>query len=151
MPIEWVGKYAAGRKAQFWQEGDSEARLNIIKSARNGGSITPPMSARLTALVKAGRLTLLTETTIGTAQHDGQWTLRLDSYGRSTTLDAIDHVVLATGSKLDVDSVPFLDTPRRDGQLASELGFPQLDEGLQARASAAPLFFTGALAALQVR
>ena len=123
----------------------------MIKSARNGGSITPPMSTRLTALVKAGRLTVLTETTVGEAQYDGEWTLRLDSHGQSTTMGA-DHVVLSTGSKLDVDSIPFLDTLRRDEHLKSELGFPRVDEGLQMRsASSAPLFFTGALAALQVR
>ena len=58
---------------------------------------------------------------------DGGLSLRLDG---GTTL-AADHVVLATGYRVDIQAVPYLRHPSVSGALAADEGFPRLDQYMQ--------------------
>jgi hypothetical protein len=158
-------------KAIFWQTEDKHGaslgvvlrcssltgaeRLEIIKDARRGGSLTPSFNTILQRHVSAGRAVVLASTEVSAAHYNDaarSWTLDLTSGDTSSTLVNIDHVVLATGSRIDIEGLPWLRGIRQDGILSSELGFPALTPDLQAEGDAdVPLFFLGAHAALQVR
>lgn len=63
---------------RFWQEDRPEVRLEMLKSARQGGSITPPYSKLLASHEASGRLEILTNTEISSAkwnQEVGEWDL----------------------------------------------------------------------------
>ena len=58
---------------------------------------------------------------------------------------AIDHVILATGYKMDITRIPFIMNGNLASQLKTQNGFPMLDESFQS--SIPNLYFTGLPAA----
>ncbi|KAK0539173.1 hypothetical protein OC834_000176 [Tilletia horrida] len=58
--LDWLSKWANTMKMQFWQEDDPAERLLMLRSARNGGSITPAYARYLRELERAGLLEIRT-------------------------------------------------------------------------------------------
>ena len=129
-----------------------EARMAWIRSARGGATVPPGYLAQLDKAARRGRL----ERRVGevaTAEEDDDdegGALRVTFRGNSTTAPLVaDRVVLATGTRLDVASVPLLAGLAKDLDLPVVAGLPALDDTL-AWGGDERLFVVGALAALQV-
>ncbi|KAF8761980.1 fad binding domain protein [Rhizoctonia solani] len=76
--LDWIGRYSNLKKMEFWQEEDSLQRLNMLRSARNGGSITPTYAKILKMHQDRGALEILTNTSLEGAQWDDEtktWSL----------------------------------------------------------------------------
>ena len=65
--LGWVGRYSNYLKMQFWQNEDVQERLNTLRAARNGGSVTPTYAKVLARLQALGKVDIRTHTTISTA------------------------------------------------------------------------------------
>ena len=155
----------------FFGETDPHARHDMIREARNGGSVNAHFYGVLKRHVKSGRLDLRTLTEVESAHVDAdaegaaaKWTLRvrtrIDDKAQlalpgapSSTLDTladVDYIVCATGSALDLANVecvrPLLDS--HPVELVK--GLPRLTSDLQWREDV-PFFVAGAYAMLEVR
>lgn len=148
--LEWVGKFRNFEQAAFWTTDSVEERWEMIKTARNGGSITPPYKKILERHVSTGRLCLLQNTTIKEKKWDTvskTWSVSLS--GGSQTLPRIDHIYFATGVQSDFECLPFLQTMCSDYPIESCGGLPCITENMAWRDDV-PLFIAGRLAALQL-
>jgi hypothetical protein len=122
-------------------------RVEKIKEARGGGSITPRYHKLLKQHISAGKVELHTETTITSSDFfDGSWTLTTNP---PIELPRIDYVYFATGIVSDFESLPFLETINRKFPVNSYCGLPGLTDDLMWKEDV-PLFMTGRLAALRL-
>lgn len=129
--LEWVGKFRNFEQAAFWTTDSVEERWEMIKTARNGGSITPPYKKILERHVSTGRLCLLQNTTIKEKKWDTvskTWSVSLS--GGSQTLPRIDHIYFATGVQSDFECLPFLQTMCSDYPIESCGGLPCITENM---------------------
>lgn len=159
---------------RFWQEEDPSKRLQIMLSARNGGSITPLYAKLLKHYEKQGRLKIMTCSSIEGAvwQPDqdstpvsdcGTWHIDVRSVlppsnkqqnqENTYTEKTCSHIkaayiVSATGAAPKFSEVPFLKNIVLKEKVEEYGGLPFLSEGLQY--GRLPLFCTGAFSALQV-
>lgn len=161
---------------RFWQEDDPELRLEMLKSARQGGSITPPYQKLLASHESAGRLQILTHTEISSASWDQEaqeWNLTFKrtlpsikngrnskispSSSESTkegerveeTQEKVSFCVAATGAHLDFTSLPFMKEIKERHPLRVVGGLPVLTEDLQ-WGKELPYFMIGAASGMQV-
>ncbi|MBW0487995.1 hypothetical protein O181_027710 [Austropuccinia psidii MF-1] len=178
-PLSWVTKYSNLEKMSFWQEDCREARLKMVKQARNGGSVNPSTLALLKRRVAEGALTLHTHSSVTQATRDndtGRWRLQLTYHppnAKESNIKILENVlfiVASTGGKLDFASVPFLapllkpakqdesglsSHPKLSEKIQSVQvpgiigGLPVLSEDLQ-WGTELPLFVTGAYASLEI-
>ena len=122
-------------------------RLEKVKEARGGGSITPRYHKLLKQYISAGKVELHTETTITSSDYsDGSWTLITNP---PIELPNIDYVYFATGIASDFESLTFLETMNRKFSVESYGGLPGLTDDLMWKEDV-PLFVTGRLAALRL-
>jgi cation diffusion facilitator CzcD-associated flavoprotein CzcO len=167
--LAWVSKTRNQRMAEFWSADTDEERADMLREARNGGSITPAFDRNLRKLVREGRLTIRTHTRIADGAFDTDtqtWALTLchsppcHSGSRAVPLDAkvsfdrlagMSHVFFATGVTPSFNDIPFLKTlVRQQGAYPSTInGLPIITQDLQL-SEHVPVFFTGALAALRL-
>ncbi|CAO1626693.1 unnamed protein product [Sympodiomycopsis kandeliae] len=68
--LDWMGRYSNLRKMQYWQEEDPVARLEMLRDARQGGSMTQPYAKLMKQYEESGRLEICTHTEI----EDAEWT-----------------------------------------------------------------------------
>lgn len=131
----------------------------MIKEARNGGSVTPFYSKLLKELVASGRLEILEETSVRsakwytTSRERGNWSLEIESKreGSNTLLlESIDYLVLSTGSQMEFDKLPFLDSMLNSHPIEIVGRYPVLTNDLQ-WSEKVPMFVIGAYAMLQVK
>ncbi|KAG0150954.1 hypothetical protein CROQUDRAFT_668281 [Cronartium quercuum f. sp. fusiforme G11] len=169
-PLSWVSRYGNLDKMTFFQEECRHARWDMIKQARNGGSVNPSTLALLKQRVKEDRLRIFTHTSVETATRDettGSWTIDLKTRapgaesGTEPTLESIKNIsfiVAATGGKLDFAQVPFLQPllcqlSNPGGSLPATppiiKGLPVLTDSLQ-WGKDLPLYVMGAYAALEL-
>ncbi|KAI1453396.1 hypothetical protein F4805DRAFT_470118 [Annulohypoxylon moriforme] len=148
--LEWVGKFRNFEQAAFWTADSTEERWEKIKTARNGGSITPPYKKILERHISTGRLCLLQNTTIKEKRWDSSsrtWAVSLSD--ESQTLPPIDHIYFATGVQSNFKCLPFLKSICSDYPIESCGGLPCITENMAWRDDV-PLFVAGRLAALQL-
>lgn len=161
--LSWVSKYANVEKMAFWQEEDPALRFEMIRQARDGGSVNPQFARALQKWEKEDRLEVKTLTEVTKAAFDaeqGKWTLKLATKtadpvlnspsASATTLSDIDYLVCSTGSKLAIDKVDFLQPILASHPVETVNGLPVLTKDLQWRADV-PLFVMGAYSMLEVR
>lgn len=160
-----MGKFKNHEEARFWSadtdEGESKPdslegkhtnccleRLEQIKEARGGGSITPRYHKLLKQHMLTGKASLHAETVI-TSSHfsDGSWTL--ETSPPIPELPSIDYIYFATGIVSDFKSLPFLQTMNEKFPVESHGGLPSLTDDLMWRDNV-PLFMTGRLASLRL-
>ncbi|KAH8680774.1 FAD binding domain-containing protein [Xylariales sp. PMI_506] len=149
--LEWVGKFRNFEQAAFWTADSDEERWEMIKSARNGGSITPIYRKVLDRLIAAGKVTLSLHTTISTKSWDSAsqtWDLEL-SGGQAQKLPPIDHIYFATGVQTNFESLPYLQSLLAEHPIPNCGGLPCITEDMQ-WSDEVPLFMAGRLGGLQL-
>lgn len=125
-------------------------RLEMIKVARNGGSITPTYHKILKQHVHDGRLSIHTHTTITDHKYCPETqTWQLTTNPPIPDLPPIDYIYFATGVKTDVTELPLLRRMQDEYPIETKEGLPCLTDDLMWR-SDVPLFLTGRLAALRL-
>lgn len=126
-------------------------RVRQIRTARGGGSITPTFHKILKEHVAAGRVRLLTHTSILQTRFDcetRQWTVKTDNLAHPDVSD-IDFIYYATGVQTDVTGLPFLRSMQTHYPIHTHGGLPCLTDDL-AWSEEVPLFFNGRLAGLRL-
>ncbi|EJP62720.1 FAD binding domain-containing protein [Beauveria bassiana ARSEF 2860] len=151
--LEWMGKYKNTEQARFWLADSDEERLDIIKTARGGGSLTPIYHKIIKKHVAAGKVNLITSTTIVDARFEqnqgedgGKWHIVTNP---PVELPPMDFMYFATGIQTDFTSLPYMQTILRKHPVQGFGGFPCLNDDL-AWSDDVPLFMVGRLAALRL-
>lgn len=125
-------------------------RLELIKQARGGGSITPPFHKVLQQHIQSGRLSLHTHTELQSKVYNsssGQW--RIEADPPIPNLPPMDFIYYATGVQTDYTTLPFLQTLLKTHPVHGHGGLPCLTNDLTWREDV-PLFVTGRLASLRL-
>lgn len=147
--LEWVSKVRNQRMAEFWSAETDLERAEMLRDAKNGGSIPPAFDRTLNPWMKAGRLSIHTHTSITDGQFDETkrtWTLQTSS---ALELHNIEHVFFATGVKPDFSKIPFLQDLQVEHPLDTIAGLPVINEDLMYN-DEVPMLFTGALGSLRL-
>jgi cation diffusion facilitator CzcD-associated flavoprotein CzcO len=147
--LEWLGKFRNVEQSAFWSADSDEERLEQIRTARNGGSITPKYLKVLRDHVAKGALSLFTNTVVTSRSWDSRsrrWTVTTEP---NHDLPPMDYIYYATGMKPDVHSVPFLQTILRKYPIQTCGGLPCINHDLMWN-NQVPLLITGGLGALRI-
>lgn len=150
--LEWMGKYKNAEQARFWTADTDLERLEIIKEARGGGSLTPLFNKRLKNHIASKKLQIITNTKLVDArleEKDGesQWTIETEP--PMPNLPKFDYIYFATGIQSDFSALPYLQNMLDKYPIPGQGGFPCLTENLMWKDDI-PLFMVGRLAALQL-
>ncbi|KAI9844998.1 MAG: hypothetical protein M1837_005142 [Sclerophora amabilis] len=148
--LKWVAKFKNVEKSVFWMADDDKARFEMIRQARNGGSMTPQFSKILRAHCKRSCLSIHTNTSIDAKSFDPAsktWNVLLNP--GTLRLPPIDYIVYCTGAASDVSKLGMLETLRDQYPIKTEGGLPCLTQDL-AWSEDVPCFFTGRLAGLRL-
>ena len=144
----WIGpKYLKG----FWAEPDLSTRWQMIQSARNGGSMTPPVLAQLRRLAREGKIEFYEQCGVSQAEwSDEGWQVHCDNSAVHECIQhqSIDRIWVATGSQLDARNHPLLQDVLAAHPIEIVNGLPVINEHL--RWQGCELFIMGGLAALRV-
>jgi hypothetical protein len=125
-------------------------RVELIKKARGGGSITPPFHKTLQQHIKTGKLGLYSHTSIKSKVYDElteTWAIEADP--PISDLPRIDYIYYATGVQTDFTTLPYLQTLLKSHPIHGQGGLPCLTDDLTWREDV-PLFVTGKLASLRL-
>lgn len=152
--LHWMGKYKTLHQAYFHQADSDEERLDIIKEARGGGSITPAFLKRIRPHMARDQLKMFEKTVLTEAHFEspaddegGVWRIRTEP--PIEDLPLIDYFYFATGIQSDFTTLPYLQNMLKDYPIKGFGGFPCLNEDLMWQDDV-PLFVTGRLAALRL-
>ncbi|KIX92938.1 uncharacterized protein Z520_11414 [Fonsecaea multimorphosa CBS 102226] len=149
--LEWVSKVRNQQMSVFWSADSDQERFQLLKEARNGGSITPKFDRILKRHVLKDRLAILTHTRI----EDGRWCAGSQTWSITLSRDSkngplcIDHIIYATGAASSIEKVPCLQQMLEKYPIRSINGLPRLSDDLMWRDDI-PLFLTGGLAGLRL-
>ncbi|EXJ58761.1 hypothetical protein A1O7_06191 [Cladophialophora yegresii CBS 114405] len=149
--LEWVSKVRNHQMSVFWSADSDEERLEMLKRARNGGSITPKFDRILQRHVLSGHLAIVTHTRVQDGIWCGRsqtWSIRLSS-GQEDAPLCVDHIIHATGAAPNIEKVQCMKQMLEKYPLPSCNGLPRLTDDLMWHNSV-PLFLTGGLAALRL-
>lgn len=152
LDLEWMGKYKNTEHARFWLADSDEERLDIIKEARGGGSITPIFHKHLKRHIASGKAVLRTETqildaTLVAVNGRRGWKLTTDPPMEDAPL--FDYMYFATGIQTDFRSLPYLQNMIAQHPIEGRGGLPCLNEDLMWK-NGIPLFMIGRMAALRL-
>lgn len=144
----WLGqKYLKGFHAQTcWQ-----TRWQMIRDARNGGSLTPAVLTKLRRLERSGKLSFYEQCEVQSAAwKETTWQVVCNHPEAHDCIShlPIDRIWLATGSTLDIHHWPLLSAVRERYPIADVQGLPILDKHL--RWPGCNLFIMGGATALHV-
>jgi hypothetical protein len=152
--LKWMGKYKNTEQARFWLADSNEERLEMIKAARGGGSITPLFHKRLKKHIASRRLELLERTCLMDTEfvengdgNGGMWTVKTDV--PVADLPRFDYVYFATGIQTDVSRLSYLERMREKYPIDSHGGLPCINDDLMWK-DGVPLFLLGRLSALRL-
>ncbi|KND91634.1 hypothetical protein TOPH_03915 [Tolypocladium ophioglossoides CBS 100239] len=150
--LQWMGKYKNAEQARFWSADSDSERLEIIKAARGGGSITPLFQKRLKKHVASGRLEICERTCLLDARFEdkdgtGTWTVTTDPPVEN--LPSFDYIYFATGIQTNFTSLPYLQTMFSKHPIQGHGGLPCLNDDLMWK-DEVPLFLVGRLASLRL-
>ncbi|KAF9638645.1 FAD binding domain-containing protein [Lasiodiplodia theobromae] len=148
--LAWLGKFRNIEQAAFWSADTDEERLEQIKSARGGGSITPIFQKILKKHIARGTVSLHTDTVIKSKSYNAStqtWTV--DTEPPIPELPPIDYIYFATGIQTDFTTLPLLKSMNRDYPIHGHGGLPCLNDDLMWK-DEVPLFVTGRLASLRL-
>ncbi|KAE8150130.1 hypothetical protein BDV25DRAFT_140114 [Aspergillus avenaceus] len=148
--LSWMGKFKNYEKAAFWSADTDEERLEMIKTARNGGSITPRYQKVVKQHVARHRASIHPRTVISSHEYcPVSQTWRLTTDPPIPDLPPIDYIYFATGMQADVNELPLLQRMNREHPIETKQGLPCITDDLMWKADL-PLFLTGRLAALRL-
>ncbi|EXL94888.1 hypothetical protein NOF04DRAFT_11050 [Fusarium oxysporum II5] len=147
--LEWMGKFKNAKQAQFYYADSDDERIEMIKEARGGGSITPVFHKRVKKHLLSKKLELFTETSLVDAQFDAEndtWSVQTSP---PIDMPAMDYMYFATGIQTDFSSLPYLQTILEKYPIEGRGGFPCINNDLMWN-DEVPLFMMGRLAALRL-
>ncbi|KAK3627151.1 hypothetical protein LTR56_019365 [Elasticomyces elasticus] len=148
--LQWMGKFKNGEKSAFWMADGDEERVQLLRDAVAGGSITPRYRKILKKHENANRLKLCTETRV-VAQHwsvdTQQWLVEIDPPVAS--MPAFDFIYFATGMQKGLETCQFLNHFQSNFPIHVEHGLPALTDDLSWREDI-PLFVCGKMASLRL-
>lgn len=154
--LKWMAKYRNVEQAAFWSADSDDERLQMLRAARGGGSITPLFHKKLKEHIALGRLELRTNTILANAAFEqdedcgrssGRWIVKTEP--AIENLPRFDYIYFATGVEPDLSALPYLRTMMDTHPIPVLGGFPILNQQLMWKDDV-PLFVTGRLAALQL-
>ncbi|MEM6445723.1 MAG: FAD/NAD(P)-binding protein [Cyanobacteria bacterium P01_D01_bin.123] len=144
----WLGpKYLS----QFHAEPNWERRWQMMRAARNGGSLTPAILTRLRRASRQDKLTFYERCQIKQAEWEGTaWQVQCEHSNVHVCVahQSIDRIWLATGSQLNAEQWDLLSEFRSVFPCPMVNGMPILDEFL--RWPGSNLFIMGGAAALRI-
>ncbi len=135
----------------FYAESSWEARWQMIRDARNGGSLTPAVLTKLRRLQRDGKLSFYEQCEVQSATwKENAWQVSCNHPEAHDCIThmPIDRIWLATGTTLDINHWPLLSAIREQYPISDVEGLPILDKHL--RWPGCNLFVMGGAAALQV-
>ena len=145
-----MGKFKNYEKAVFWSADTDEERMEMIKTARGGGSITPRYQKILRDHAARGRIAIHPRTVITSKQYCSvSKTWRLETDPSIPGLPEVDYMYFATGMHMDVNELPLLQQMHHDYPIETIQGLPCLTDDLMWKADV-PLYLTGRLGALRL-
>ncbi|OQE28486.1 hypothetical protein PENSTE_c003G07708 [Penicillium steckii] len=148
--LPWMGKYKNWEKAAFWSADTDEERLEMMKVARNGGSITPYYTRIVKQHAAHNRASIHPRTVITSHEYNldtQSWSLTTDP--PIPNLPPIDYIYFATGARADVREMSLLSEINAQYPIEVKEGLPCLTDDLMWREDV-PLFMTGRMAALRL-
>lgn len=152
--LGWMGKYKTLHQGYFHQADSDEERLDIIKTARGGGSIPSAYMKKIQSHTSSGKLKMFQKTILTGAHFEpegdgegGVW--RVTTEPPLDDLPLFDYIYFATGIQSDFKTLPYLQNILKDYPIQGFGGFPCLNEDLMWQDDV-PLFVTGKLAALRI-
>ncbi|KAF2141849.1 uncharacterized protein K452DRAFT_298510 [Aplosporella prunicola CBS 121167] len=148
--LAWMGKFRNIEQAVFWTADTDEERLEKIKAARGGGSITPLFHKKLKLHMARGSVALHTNTAVVSKTYDAEsrtWSVR--TRPEIPELPPMVYIYYATGIQTDFATLPFLKSMMRDYPIHGHGGLPCLNDDLM-WSDAVPLYVTGRLASLRL-
>lgn len=153
--LDWMGKFKTKNQEAFHAANTDEARLEIIREARDGGSTTPEFHLRITKPhIASGKLRLNLNTVLTSAHfkdspdgEGGHWNVKTEP--PIEDLPPMDYICFATGIQSDFTTLPYLHNMLKDYPIKGVGGYPCLNEDLM-WADDVPLFVAGRLAALRL-
>lgn len=150
--LSWMGKYKNAEQARFWTADSDIERLQIIKEARGGGSLTPTYHKKVKKYIASGHIELHTNTSLVDAEMkeiDGSrfWAIKTEPPIAEVPL--FDYIYFATGIQTDFACLPYLQTMLQKYPIHGHGGFPCINEDLMWK-DGVPLFLAGRLGALQL-
>jgi hypothetical protein len=157
--LEWMGKFRNLPHAAFWQLDSDEERLQRIRDARGGGSVTPDYMKSLLEQVRTGRLYMQSGTRMDTdhAKLDYDpctqtWAVAADPPlpgGEDGNVPRMDYICFATGVETNCEALGYLRTMHSRYPIRCHGGLPCLNHDLMWNDDV-PLFVTGKLAGLRL-
>jgi len=150
LDLDWVGKYKNHNMSTFWSADDDEERFEMIRAARNGGSITPAYKTILQGHERSKKLFIHTKTTIVRKNWDPVdklWNIATEP--PIPNLPPVDFIYYATGSTANISALPMLDSIKKSYPIPTVNGLPCLTNDLQWNEEV-PLFMTGRFAGLRL-
>lgn len=148
--LSWMGKFRNVEQAVFHGADSDADRLQHIRSARNGGSITPIYHKKLKRHICSGRVDLRPNTSIVDARFDtirGLWTVQTQPPVED--MPCFDYIYFATGIESDFFALPYLQSMLQSHPIQGHGGLPSITEDLMWRDDV-PFFVSGRLAGLQL-
>ncbi|KAF1344636.1 hypothetical protein BDV97DRAFT_58611 [Delphinella strobiligena] len=148
--LDWMGKFKNHEKASFWSADTDEERLEQIKEARGGGSMTPRYNRIVKQHIQKGRVSQHTYTTIQCQEYNSETqTWSITTSPPIPDLPPIDYVYFATGIPSDFRRLEYLQNLTTKLPIDSYGGLPALNDDLMWK-DGVPLFMTGRLASLRI-
>ncbi|KAM0333202.1 hypothetical protein ACHAQA_001862 [Verticillium albo-atrum] len=148
--LSWMGKFRNVEQAYFWGADSDAERLQHIRAARNGGSITPTYQKKLKHHIASGCVALHCNTSISGATFDakrGMWTVCTEP--AVPDMPDFDFIYFATGIETNFFDLPYLQDMLGKHPIEGHGGLPSINEDLK-WADDLPFFVTGRLAGLQL-
>jgi len=150
-----MGKFKTKNQEAFHAADTDEARFEIIRDARDGGSTTPEFYMKVTKpLMSSGKLEMRLNTLLTEAHFQelpggegGHWKVKTEPPIEG--LPPMDYICFATGIQSDFTTLPYLQNMLKDYPIKGVGGYPCLNEDLM-WADDVPLFVAGRLAALRL-
>jgi hypothetical protein len=144
--LPWVGQYKNIEFSKFYACADMQERLNIVKGARQGGSVNPDAMSMLRHLQNTGHLHIIDHCEVKQAVWEqGGWKLKLSEGDL-----CCEAVWLATGSEMDASREPVFEKVIEKFPVKLTGGFPPLTADLEWSEKCSNLFVTGGYATLQM-
>ncbi|KAJ3103523.1 hypothetical protein HDU97_010023 [Phlyctochytrium planicorne] len=102
LSLDWIGRNGTILHSKFWREQDPNVRREILRKAKNGGSITPEYMQRLRNFEASNKLIIRECTHVKKVERvDDRWKVLLWN-GRCESEMEVDLIWLGTGSSLDI-------------------------------------------------
>ncbi|TQS34117.1 hypothetical protein Golomagni_05513, partial [Golovinomyces magnicellulatus] len=150
--LHWLAKFKNKSMSEFYYADSDEERWEIMKVARGGGSVNPEYRKILEKLQKNGNLDLRENTVVKNALWDeaaASWTVTLQTKDEKTEEIQLDHVIYATGTPVNISSLPIIQPLLTQYPISAVGGMPCLTDELMWQ-EGVPLFVTGKLAGLRL-